>query len=171
MEATRFNQFGYWQGQIQYDGRSCAIDPRRVYGTKDRSWGVRPVGTPAPSAPPTRVPQIFFGIVLNPGIEHTRVFFPAVLSQHVLEVLLVLPQVVQQQPCPRVGAFVFQPFVEIFQLPVISLDAIQQLADLFVCHWVELLLQAGRPSGTIVHITFRPHREIPQAVGGAVGNL
>ena len=31
-----------------------AIDPRRVYGTKDRSWGMRPVGSPAPGAPPTR---------------------------------------------------------------------------------------------------------------------
>ena len=45
MEATRFNQFGYWQGEIRYDGHTCAIDPRRVYGTKDRSWGVRPVGS------------------------------------------------------------------------------------------------------------------------------
>ena len=61
MEATRFNQFGTWQGEIRYDGHTCAIDPRRVYGTKDRSWGVRPVGEPgAGGAPPTRVPQIFF---------------------------------------------------------------------------------------------------------------
>ena len=61
MEATRFNQFGFWQGHIQYDGRRCEVDPRRVVGTKDRSWGVRPVGDPAPpGAPPTRVPQVFF---------------------------------------------------------------------------------------------------------------
>ena len=46
MQATRFNQFGYWQGEIRYAGRTLAIDPRRVYGTKDRSWGVRPVGDP-----------------------------------------------------------------------------------------------------------------------------
>lgn len=61
MEATRFNQFGFWQGHIAYDGRRCEIDPARVVGTKDRSWGVRPVGDPAPpGAPPTRVPQVFF---------------------------------------------------------------------------------------------------------------
>ncbi|HKA13506.1 MAG TPA: hypothetical protein VKH41_00695 [Myxococcota bacterium] len=60
MEATRFNQFGYWLGEIRYDGHTCAVDPRRVYGTKDRSWGVRPVGGGAPGAPPDRVPQIFF---------------------------------------------------------------------------------------------------------------
>jgi len=46
MEATRFNQFGYWKGEIRYAGRSVTIDPKRVYGTKDRSWGVRPVGDP-----------------------------------------------------------------------------------------------------------------------------
>jgi hypothetical protein len=54
MEATRFNQFGFWDGEIRYDGKSLRIDPARVRGTKDRSWGVRPVGDPAPpGAPPT----------------------------------------------------------------------------------------------------------------------
>jgi hypothetical protein len=61
MEATRFNQFGHWEGEIRYDGKSLKIDPARVYGTKDRSWGVRPVGDPAPSgAPPTEIPGISF---------------------------------------------------------------------------------------------------------------
>jgi hypothetical protein len=61
MEATRFNQFGTWQGRIRYAGRSLEIDPRRVYGTKDRSWGVRPVGDRDPGgAPPTQMPQILF---------------------------------------------------------------------------------------------------------------
>jgi hypothetical protein len=61
MEATRFNQFGHWEGEIRYDGRSVRIDPARVYGTKDRSWGIRPVGDPAPpGAPPTTPGGIFF---------------------------------------------------------------------------------------------------------------
>jgi len=61
MEATRFNQFGRWKGEIRYAGQSVAIDPARVYGTKDRSWGIRPVGDPAPpGAPSQRAPQIFF---------------------------------------------------------------------------------------------------------------
>jgi len=54
MEATRFNQFGYWQGEIRYAGRSVAVDPKRVFGTKDRSWGIRPVGDPdTGGAPPS----------------------------------------------------------------------------------------------------------------------
>jgi hypothetical protein len=61
MEATRFNQFGFWSGEVRYDGQNVKIDPSRVYGTKDRSWGIRPVGDPAPrGAPPTEVPQVFF---------------------------------------------------------------------------------------------------------------
>jgi len=61
MEATRFNQFGYWQGEIRYDGRTLRVDPQTTYGTKDRSWGIRPVGDRDPGgAPPTRIPQVFF---------------------------------------------------------------------------------------------------------------
>jgi hypothetical protein len=61
MQATRFNQFGFWQGEIRYAGESLRVDPARTYGTKDRSWGVRPVGDPAPpGAPPLSGPQIFF---------------------------------------------------------------------------------------------------------------
>ena len=61
MEATRFNQFGHWQGEIRYAGKSVRIDPARVFGTKDRSWGIRPVGDPAPpGAPPTEMPCIHF---------------------------------------------------------------------------------------------------------------
>ena len=61
MEATRFNQFGFWEGEIRYAGRSLRIDPARVYGTKDRSWGIRPVGDPAPpGAPPSQIGGISF---------------------------------------------------------------------------------------------------------------
>jgi len=62
MDVTRFAQFGKWEGEIRYDGRTVPIDAARVYGTKDRSWGVRPVGAPdrglAPAAGMGR--QTFF---------------------------------------------------------------------------------------------------------------
>ncbi len=61
MDATRFAQFGRWLGEIRYDGKRVAVDPERVYATKDRSWGIRPVGEPeAGGAPATTLPQIFF---------------------------------------------------------------------------------------------------------------
>ncbi len=60
-DVTRFAQFGRWQGQIRYDGKTIAVDASRVYGTKDRSWGIRPVGEPEPGgAPMMRLPQFFF---------------------------------------------------------------------------------------------------------------
>jgi hypothetical protein len=62
MDVTRFAQFGRWQGQITYDGKTVDIDAERVFGTKDRSWGVRPVAAPDPAiAPePPQATQVFF---------------------------------------------------------------------------------------------------------------
>ena len=55
MEATRFNQFGRWTGEIRLPHATLAVEPDRVWGTKDRSWGIRPLagGDPrgAPAAP------------------------------------------------------------------------------------------------------------------------
>jgi len=61
MDATRFAQFGRWQGEIRYGGVRLPVDAARVLGTKDRSWGVRPVGNPDPGgAPATELPRFFF---------------------------------------------------------------------------------------------------------------
>jgi hypothetical protein len=62
MDVTRFAQFGRWEGWIRYAGHEVTVDPSRVYGLKDRSWGVRPVGPPDPGiAPqPPSATQAFF---------------------------------------------------------------------------------------------------------------
>jgi len=61
MDATRFAQFGSWEGTVSAGGRELRVRPDRVPGTKDRSWGVRPVGDPGGGgAPPRALPQIFF---------------------------------------------------------------------------------------------------------------
>jgi hypothetical protein len=61
MDSTRFAQFGTWRGELGYAGQTLRIDPARVLGTKDRSWGQRPVGEPEPGGAPGReLPQIFF---------------------------------------------------------------------------------------------------------------
>ena len=59
MDSTRFNQFGTWQGRIVADGATTPVEASRVRGTRDRSWGVRPVGEPEPGAPGS-APQFFF---------------------------------------------------------------------------------------------------------------
>jgi len=62
MDVTRFAQFGRWEGELRYAGKTVKIDPARVYGTKDRSWGVRPVGPPdsAVAPQPPAAFQTFF---------------------------------------------------------------------------------------------------------------
>ncbi|MEM8548887.1 MAG: hypothetical protein AAGF46_12080, partial [Pseudomonadota bacterium] len=49
MHNSRFTQMGYWSGYFSVDGNRC--DVQRAYGTRDKSWGVRPVGEPQGGAP------------------------------------------------------------------------------------------------------------------------
>lgn len=59
MDATRFDQFGRWHGTIVTPDGELTVDEEAWRGTKDRSWGVRPVGD-QPTTAPGRLPQIFF---------------------------------------------------------------------------------------------------------------
>lgn len=58
MDATRFDQFGVWNGAVRHpDGEFDVTD---WHGTKDRSWGVRGVGERETTGAPQRPPQFFF---------------------------------------------------------------------------------------------------------------
>ena len=54
MISTRMNQFGFWRGEIRLPNETITVDPERTFGTKDRSWGVRPVGDPTSAGAPRR---------------------------------------------------------------------------------------------------------------------
>jgi hypothetical protein len=60
MDVTRATQLVNWTGSISSGGVPLDLDSGPVYGTKDRSWGIRGVGDPAPAAPAAAMPQIFF---------------------------------------------------------------------------------------------------------------
>ncbi len=47
-DSTRFAQVGSWEGTLVSAGRQLRLTPDRWWGTRDRSWGVRPVGEPEP---------------------------------------------------------------------------------------------------------------------------
>ena len=51
MENTRFTQFGVWEGQVSVGGTKIDYVRTGTYGTRDRSWGVRPIGEPQGGAP------------------------------------------------------------------------------------------------------------------------
>lgn len=78
MDVTRFTQFGRWEGWIDCAGERIAIRPEQTWATRDRSWGIRPVGEPdAGGAPLTVAPQLFFlwaPIHWNDGCTHVCVF-------------------------------------------------------------------------------------------------
>lgn len=60
MDTSRFAQFGRWQGWIEVKGKRLEIDPKRVLGTRDRSWGIRPVGERDAGIGAFYIPQVFF---------------------------------------------------------------------------------------------------------------
>ena len=62
MDSTRMTQNGTWQGWIECKGRRINVTPDQWMGTRDRSWGVRNIGTgdaqPNPMAPSS--PQYYW---------------------------------------------------------------------------------------------------------------
>jgi hypothetical protein len=52
LDAQRFAQLGSWSGTLLVDGQETAVTPGRWVGSRDRSWGIRPVGEPEPAGRP-----------------------------------------------------------------------------------------------------------------------
>jgi hypothetical protein len=47
-DSMRYAQTGRWEGWVQLDDRRYEVTPDRWWGSRDRSWGIRPVGEPEP---------------------------------------------------------------------------------------------------------------------------
>ncbi len=59
IDCTRMTQNGRWQGRLNLDGES--LDVADFYGTRDRSWGVRPIGDrDTQPVLPQQVPQFYW---------------------------------------------------------------------------------------------------------------
>ena len=52
VDTWRFAQVGSWSGTIGVDGEDIAVDPDTWLGTRDRSWGIRPIGEAEPAGRP-----------------------------------------------------------------------------------------------------------------------
>ena len=59
-DYTRLTQFGAWDGWVEVDGERIEVTAATVTGSRDRSWGIRPVGEPAPTGAPVGLPQFFW---------------------------------------------------------------------------------------------------------------
>jgi len=51
MHNSRYTQLGNWEGYFSVDGQRREVSFDQVLGTRDHSWGVRPVGEPEVGAP------------------------------------------------------------------------------------------------------------------------
>ena len=51
MDAQRFTQYGTWEGFFSIRGRRFDVERSQVLGTRDKSWGMRPVGEYEEGAP------------------------------------------------------------------------------------------------------------------------
>nr|NIR36743.1 hypothetical protein [Actinomycetota bacterium]NIS31112.1 hypothetical protein [Actinomycetota bacterium]NIT95483.1 hypothetical protein [Actinomycetota bacterium]NIU19173.1 hypothetical protein [Actinomycetota bacterium]NIU66264.1 hypothetical protein [Actinomycetota bacterium] len=62
MDTTRFTQLGHWSGWIEFGGKRLDLDRDETWGTKDRSWGLRPLvgGDTRGAPPPARENGLFF---------------------------------------------------------------------------------------------------------------
>jgi hypothetical protein len=61
MDVTRFTQNVRWSGSITIDGQTTDYTPETSFGTRDRSWGIRPVGSPDPQPTvPAKLPQFYW---------------------------------------------------------------------------------------------------------------
>lgn len=76
MDVTRFTQFGRWEGEIRIDGACIAIDPARMHGIRDRSWGRRNVGEPDQGVPlPSPQASFLWMPLIWPDHASLAVFF------------------------------------------------------------------------------------------------
>jgi hypothetical protein len=60
MDHTRLTQWGSWEGTVWVDGTTVEVDPATTVATRDRSWGVRPVGAPVATNRPREALQVFW---------------------------------------------------------------------------------------------------------------
>jgi len=61
LDAARFAQVGTWSGTMQLDGDELSVTADRWVGTRDRSWGIRPVGEAEPPGRQAAEPAEGFG--------------------------------------------------------------------------------------------------------------
>jgi hypothetical protein len=61
MDSTRMTQHGTWSGFINFKSNEVDLSEKKYVGTRDRSWGIRPVGAQdSQIVPPIKLPQFYW---------------------------------------------------------------------------------------------------------------
>lgn len=74
MDYTRMTQNGHWSGWLAVDGQRTDIGADWA-GTRDRSWGIRPVGAAEPQPPPQGNFSQFFWLWTPCNFDDRALFF------------------------------------------------------------------------------------------------
>ncbi len=59
-DITRYTQHGGYSGSLTVAGKKFDANPAQVWGSRDRSWGVRSIGPQDPAGVPSSEPPQFF---------------------------------------------------------------------------------------------------------------
>ena len=74
IDCTRMTQNGHWAGSIRLDGEEIPVCADTWSGTRDRSWGVRPIGaSDGNPVIPFEIPQFYW--IWTPANFKDRSFF------------------------------------------------------------------------------------------------
>jgi hypothetical protein len=104
MDATRFDQFGRWNGVIRYPEGEIIVDDAVCRGTKDRSWGVRAVGERDVGGAPPPLPAFFFlwaPLVWDDHISHA-IFFDGQQGNALVREGIVAPLYASEADIPGI---------------------------------------------------------------------
>ena len=74
MDYTRMTQNGHWSGWLSVDGQRIEVGADWA-GTRDRSWGIRPVGAAEPQPPPQGNFHQFFWLWTPCNFADRSIFF------------------------------------------------------------------------------------------------
>lgn len=74
MDYSRMTQNGQWQGWLSVNGAKLDVGADWA-GTRDRSWGIRPVGASEPQPPPQGNFNQFFWLWTPCNFENASLFF------------------------------------------------------------------------------------------------
>ena len=103
MDATRFAQFGRWSGTVQHPDGELKVDFDTWQGTKDRSWGIRPVGERVAIGAPSKTPSAFFflwaPLQWDDHITHA-VFFDGAKGEALIREALTAPLFQSEEAIP-----------------------------------------------------------------------
>ena len=102
MDATRFDQFGRWSGAVRHPDGEFNVHEDAWYGTKDRSWGVRPVGEPESGGAPPPPWTYFFlwaPLIWDDHITHA-IFFDGTRGEALIREGITSPFYAKESDVP-----------------------------------------------------------------------